>query len=114
MKYARYALLVLFLVPVVTVFTRSVPPAGKGLAILWCAVPALGVSTRKTWVFYYIYVAVPLTLVLGIGALWLLSLFGDQAYSLSAIASLLWPVVLYCAAVVVLTIVLHVRPGRRS
>jgi hypothetical protein len=44
--------------------------------------------TRAVWFFYYVYVLVPVTLAFAVAALWSLSLFGDQAYSLAAIAVL--------------------------
>lgn len=114
MRYVRYALPALFFVPVVTLYRRGSVPVDIGVAIFWCAIPLIGLLTRSVWFFYYVYVIVPLTLALAVAALWSLSLFGDQAYSLAAIAGLLWPIFVYGAAVLVLTAFLQKNRGRRE
>jgi hypothetical protein len=79
------------------------------MAILFVAIPLIGLLTKKSWFFYYTYIIVPIALVVIICGSWFLSLFGDQAYSLLNIAIGLWPLLVYFAVIVILTVILQRR-----
>jgi len=107
--YLRYALAILLLLPL-GVFLRKVGlPFQAVVSTLFTVIPLVGLLGRRGWFFYYIYVLPPLTLWLLIFAAWFISLFGDQAYSRFQIALMIWPLLLYCVVVEILTVSLHVR-----
>jgi hypothetical protein len=107
-KYIRYSLLALFILPVGTLFTKPNLSFQIGVLIFFVVIPLIGLLSRKYWLFYYIYVAVPITLLIVSFAIWFASFFGDQAYSLLNIAGALWPLLLYFIIITILTITLHV------
>src|ERR1039457_3935606 len=106
-KYVRDSLLVSFLLPLGTLFTKTNLRFDAGMLIFFGAIPLIGLLSKKSWFYYYVYAAVPITLLILIPGIWFLSLFGDQAYSLLAIAITLWPLLVYFGVVVVLTVILH-------
>jgi hypothetical protein len=107
--YLRYALAILLLLPL-GVFLRKVGlPFQAVVSTLFTVIPLVGLLGRRGWFFYYVYVLPPLTLWLLIFAAWFISLFGDQAYSPLQIALMIWPLLLYCVVVEILTVTLHVR-----
>jgi hypothetical protein len=105
--YVRYILLVLLLLPIIIFFRHINLQLIFFILIFLTGIPFAGLLSKKSWFFYYIYITTPLWLIITIFAVWFLSLFGDQAYSILDIALSLWPLLLYFGVIITLTIIIQ-------
>ncbi|MGC2110838.1 MAG: hypothetical protein WA655_15060 [Candidatus Korobacteraceae bacterium] len=106
-RYIRRGLAILLLVPLYLIFTKIGLRFEIAAWILFVVIPLAGLLLKKNWFYYYVYIVISITVPAAVSIMWLLGLFGDQAYSALAIIAILWPVLLYFVIVLILTVILH-------
>jgi len=113
-KSIAYLLVVLFLLPLtLAVLNRrtDLPDlifAGVFLTVL-VVIPLVGLWSGHTWFFYYVYSVAALSLAIIFYAYRVMSLFGDQDFSVLQLALNLWPIELYFGATITVTAMLQKR-----
>jgi len=110
MKYVRWALLILFLVPLIGLFLDGIKRGSAGAMIIvfvFALIPITGLFSKKPWFFYYIYIAAPIQFLIISFFECFLSLFGDEAQSLTLWIQIILPFFLYFGVIIVLTAILH-------
>jgi hypothetical protein len=109
-RYITWSLIVVFLVPLGTLFihtARHNQPFEAIILISFTLVPLIGLRSKQVWFFYYIYVISPGSLIITVCFSQLVGLFSGYDSILAFLA--LWPIELYFVIVVVMVALLHKR-----